>query len=94
MCKKDKKLLQHIWFLQHIAAALLVAAASGNLAGSIIRLQRYYILSFILTEFVIVEKMPFAKDVLQICCNFQHTVVWNKEVAFQINKACKNVPVT
>ena len=57
MCKKDKKLLQHIWFLQHIAAALLVAAASGNLAGSIIRLQRYFV---------------------QI-----------KEVAFQINRACK-----
>ena len=70
MCKKDKKLLQHIWFLQHIAAALLVAAASGNLAGSIIRLQRYYILSFILTEFIIFEKLPFAIDVLQICCKY------------------------
>ena len=74
MCKKDKKLLQHIWFLQHIAAALLVAAASGNLAGSIIRLQRYYILSFIHTDLMIFEKSPFATNVLQICCNLQHTV--------------------
>ena len=82
MCLKVKKLLQHIWFLQHIAAALLVAAASGNLAGSIIRLQRYYILSFILTEFIIFEKLPFAISMLQICCNLQHIITWIKGSAF------------
>ena len=86
MCKKDKKLLQHIWFLQHIAAALLVAAASGNLVGSIIRLQRYYTLSFIFTEFIIFEKPPFASNVPQICCSIlqqhfwllQHHEIWEE----------------
>ena len=52
------KLLLHFWLLQHIDAALMDAAASGNLAESIIRLQRYVILSFILTEFIIFEKLP------------------------------------
>ena len=43
---------------------------------------------------MIFGKLPFAIDVLHICCNLQHTVVWIKEVAFHINRACKNVLVT
>ena len=87
-------LLQHFWLLQHIAAALLVAAASWNLVGSIIRLQRCYTLSFIFTEFIIFEKSPFATNVLQICCNLQHKVTWIKGWAFQIDRQCKTTLVT
>ena len=80
--------------LQHIAAALLVAAASWNLVGSMIRLQRYIMLSFIFNAFIIYEKLPCARNVLQICCNLQHTVTRIKGGALQIDRACKNTPVT
>ena len=50
-----RKLLQHFWLVQQVAAALLVAAALSNLVGSIIRLQRYSILSFILTGFIVLS---------------------------------------
>ena len=88
------KLLQHFWLEQQVAAALPVAAASWNLVGSIIRLQWCYTLSFIFTEFIIFEKSPLATNVLQICCNLQHTVTWINRGAFQIDWQCKTTLAT
>ena len=102
-CLKVIKKCLYMFKSQKVAAALLVAAAyCCRTCGycSIMkfrrkyRIQRYCILSFILTEFIIFEKLPFAIDVLQICCNLQHTITQIKGWAFQIDRTCKNTRVT